>query len=858
MNSELSPIVELNGVTLERDGVVILRDVSWRVQANERWLLFGPNGCGKTSLLRVMNGYEWPNVGRMALFGETLGDGAHLPTIRRAIGIVSSALAPLVNAQRNGLEVALTGIDAWLNVFRDYTAEEMAAEPEAPRDAMADKDWVGEKKRAQPGWAVVRVFPAPTYTADYAGARTDFRETIHWQPVVNTGADGKATVTFYLSDAITSFRVFTEGVGGGLAGRDESVIQSKLPFSMGVKLPVEVSAGDRILMPLTLTNERSSAMAVELDATFGPLLTLEKSPLDGQPTLAAGARQSVFYPLKVTGVQGKNPVAFNASAGGLKDEFTRELTVTARGFPQTISRSGRVKGSTSIEVDMGDVVPGTMEASIRLYASPVATMTSGLEGMLREPSGCFEQTSSTNYPNVMIMQYLREANVADTALIEKSNRLMDSGYKKLAGYESPQKGYEWFGGNPGHEALTAYGLLEFADMKGVYPDVDDAMIQRTSGWLKARRDGKGGYQRDPKALDSFGGASPEVTNAYITWALSEAKAEGIDDEIAAQAAMAGSTSDAYLLALATNTLLNVPGRKSEGMTAARKLVGMQTKEGSWTNASHSITRSGGANLHTETTALAVLALLKTGSSRGEIDRAITWLQQQRGGFGQWNATQATVLALKAMTQYSKANRKTQSPGSITVSVNGETLGAQSYEAGRREPILFSGLGRLLKPGKNTITLTHQGKDELPYSAAVEYRSVKPATSAQATIDLATSLEKSAIKMGENVRLTATVTNKTQEGRPMTLARVGFPGGLAAQTWQLKELKDKGIIGFFETRPREVILYFRDMKPGEVKQVPIDLVANIPGEFTGPASSAYLYYNDEHRTWTDPLAINITP
>jgi len=127
MNSELSPIVELNGVTLERDGVVILRDVSWRVQANERWLLFGPNGCGKTSLLRVMNGYEWPNVGRMALFGETLGDGAHLPTIRRAIGIVSSALAPLVNAQRNGLEVALTGIDAWLNVFRDYTAEEMAA-----------------------------------------------------------------------------------------------------------------------------------------------------------------------------------------------------------------------------------------------------------------------------------------------------------------------------------------------------------------------------------------------------------------------------------------------------------------------------------------------------------------------------------------------------------------------------------------------------------------------------------------------------------------------------------------------------------------------------------------------------------
>lgn len=41
------------------------------------------------------------------------------------------------------------------------------------------------------------------------------------------------------------------------------------------------------------------------------------------------------------------------------------------------------------------------------------------------------------------------------------------------------KGYEWFGQSPGHEALTAFGLLHFTDMRQVR-DVD-------TGWRWPRR-----------------------------------------------------------------------------------------------------------------------------------------------------------------------------------------------------------------------------------------------------------------------------------------------------------------------------------------------------------------------------------
>jgi len=49
--------------------------------------------------------------------------------------------------------------------------------------------------------------------------------------------------------------------------------------------------------------------------------------------------------------------------------------------------------------------------------------------------------------------------------------------------------------------------------------VDPTLIQDTIAWLDSRRDGQGGFLRSPEALDSFGKAPANVTDAYILWAL---------------------------------------------------------------------------------------------------------------------------------------------------------------------------------------------------------------------------------------------------------------------------------------------------------------------------------------------------
>jgi hypothetical protein len=103
------------------------------------------------------------------------------------------------------------------------------------------------------------------------------------------------------------------------------------------------------------------------------------------------------------------------------------------------------------------------------------------------------------------------------------------------------------------------------------------------------------------------------------------------------------------------------------------------------------------------------------------------------------------------------------------------------------------------------------------------------------------------------------------GQGMAVAIIGLPAGLSLPEnyEQLKKharlLEDgtrPGLISTFETRSRELILYWRDLAPHQKIEVPIDLVCRVPGEYRGPASRAYLYYNADVKHWVEPLAVKV--
>src|SRR5512134_1337515 len=85
-------VLRLRDVSFVRDGTAILDNVSLDVARSQRWLLLGPNGCGKTSLLRIAALYEHPTSGVVEVLGERLG-ATDVRVLRRRIGFVSAALS---------------------------------------------------------------------------------------------------------------------------------------------------------------------------------------------------------------------------------------------------------------------------------------------------------------------------------------------------------------------------------------------------------------------------------------------------------------------------------------------------------------------------------------------------------------------------------------------------------------------------------------------------------------------------------------------------------------------------------------------------------------------------------------------
>ena len=722
-------------------------------------------------------------------------------------------------------------------------------------------------------------FPVREYAHQHVasddGVRVDFAETLYWHPLLVADENGRASVQFELSDSITSYRVVADAHdGGGRIGTGDGEILSRLPFTVEPKLPLEVNAGDRIELPVAVSSDSSHALetvvscAVSGNGDSAPgeeagvraasapsSLLMLTGAKEQRLTIAPNGRARTHFMLDVAGQKGTAEVEVRGVAGSHSDAKRQSIRVVPSGFPVAQSYAGRIDGNQEVTIDLPEsVVPGTLEVTLAAYPSTLASLESGLAGILREPSGCFEQASSSNYPNLLLLQYLDENQVSQPELARRGKELLAAGYAKLTGYECKTGGFEWFGADPGHEALTAYGLMQFRDMAEVY-EVDPALLNRTAEWLLGRRDGNGGFQRNTKKVDGFGSAPEYITNAYIVWALCESGQEGIEKELEAVIQHARSSSDAYEVALAAASAVE-GGRMDAGRELLGKLVSLQDTEGKLVGKEGSITRSGGQALAMETTALAVLAWLKLPEFRDHANRAIDWIVRNRAGDGSFGSTQATVLALKALVEHAKVNRGSLAAGELVVTHSDRVIASQSFAADEVQTIRVPGLEAQLTPGENRLTISLTGQNRMPYTVDVSYRATQPQSQPDCAVELSTELAASEVKAGETVALTAEILNKTDQGQPMTVAILGLPAGLQPRADQLEELKKTGAIDYYETRAREVICYWRSLAPKQRIPLRLDLIAEWPGKYTAPASRAYLYYTAEQKHWAEPLAVKI--
>lgn len=710
--------------------------------------------------------------------------------------------------------------------------------------------------------------------------RDDFTETVLWHPALVTPADGKVSVPFALSDAINPYEILVAGhTLDGRIGAVKATIEVRKPFALDFRLPQEIGSGDKIDVPVSVTNATAQALAADVKVT-GTGFAVDRKDFAANLNATTNGRQFVrVTPTKA----GPVSVAFaGTTTRGLSDTILRSTKVVTDGFPAEGSEGGTLEQVGRVKVQVPPVrVPNTLTATVTVFPSTLSELQSGLDGLLREPHGCFEQSSTSNYPNVLISEYMRENKLANPAVTRRADDLMDQGYRKLVGFECRkpthgQEGYEWFGGTaPPHEALTAYGLLQFTDMARVYK-VDPDMLKRTKQYLLDARDGQGGFKRNARAIDTFGRAPVHVTDAYIVWAITEAEKAGeksdltkeLDKSIALATGDGPAAKDPYFLALVGTAALNADRRK-DGVAVLQKIAALQAADGSIPGAETSITRSYGRDLLIETTALAVLGWTK--ANRADLfvapsQKAMKWIGKQRDAGGSFGSTQSTILALKALIENARANRRPAESGTVTVYVNDVKVGETKFTTETTDPITVAipNPEAAFEKGQAEVRVETTAKQAYPYTVAWACRGRQPVASDKCQVRLATAFDKTDVTEGDVLRLNVSVENLKTTDHGMVTAVVGLPAGvkLPENMQQLKALTARPVDGsepklsHWETRGRELVLYWRSMGPQQKFDLTLDVIAEIPGEYHAPASRAYLYYNADHKHWVKPLDVKI--
>ena len=702
---------------------------------------------------------------------------------------------------------------------------------------------------------VSKEFYMPVYNGkESVNNRDDFRETIYWNPVIQTDRNGDASFEFYNSDVISSFIITTEGVGSnGLIGRDETTFATKKQLHIDFKTPNYMAINDTVNLAIRLTNESSkqiqSKLAIILPAELKRVFPLTDKSL----TIAPNSEKIIDFAVVPIKKAKEAVISVSVAGSAFRDKIDKKINIISPYFPTQATISGN-KNET-YEFIVNDVVDGSLEANFSVYTDIVGNVMDGVASLIRQPYGCFEQLSSSTYPNILILKYLKQTNKSNPKIEKKALNFIKSGYKKLAAYETKQDGFEWYGNTPPHEALSAYGLMEFIEMKEVYAGVNDKMIKRTINYLLSRKDGKGGFKQNSGKY-GFSSAPENVNNAYIIYALSETKLElAIEKEYNVTFKEALNSEDTYRMALMACASYNL--NKVEDFQHLMVKIKSNIEKSGFKDLAveNTITRSYGNAKTIETAAFTILALLKEGSDELASQGTEYILSQSTNG--RFGSTQSTSMALKALIAYSKVQQQKIIQGNaLEIDINGHKIN-KALSQNEEGKVVIKNLEKYIKEGKQKVSVRFaNSKNRFPYMLNIKWDSKVPDSSKECKLSLETQIKSPKSSVGETIRMDIHITNKTNNPLPMATAIIGIPSGTAAQPWQLKEILEQQKADYFEVFDNYLVFYWKEFNVLESKTISLDLKAEVSGNYQAPASTVYLYYADEFKHWISGNKVKI--
>ena len=708
--------------------------------------------------------------------------------------------------------------------------------------------------------------------APAAHVRSYFPEALYINPEIITDRDGRASIVVPMADSITTWRMaMIASTQSGALGTATSSLKVFQDFFVDLDLPVTLTQGDRVSIPVAIYNYSGAAGDVALqlqsDDWFSLVDDVAEKTLQVESSRVGGAQ----FTLEARHI-GKFKLTLAAQMKGTSeraDVVVREVEVIPNGREQNLVFNGNLENSVQHELNFPQTsIAEASKLFVRLYPGAMSQVVEGMDSILRMPGGCFEQTSSSTYPNVLALDYMKRTKKLTPEVHAKAEGYIANGYQRLLTFEVPGGGFSWFGSAPANKILTSYGLMEFYDMSKVY-DVDPRLIARTQQWLAGEQQKDGSWKPDTQFINE--GATNRYNadllriSAYIGWSLKNTGYQGDAVERAKRFVEAhlGEKADAYTLAVIANFAASYGSDREFTRHAVQLLLDARTEkeEKVWWTAEETGVYGSGASASVETTGLAVQALLQSAEGAGTARKALNYLASKKNANGTWGTTQATIMALRALlmaTEKSAAGVR----GTVIVLVNGKPAERLELTAENNDLLhqfVFKGVEQ---SAPSMVELRFEGKGALAYQVVGQYFlpwDEKPAAEA---LSIDVSYDRTRLAQDDLATATATIKSNLRKTAKMVMVDLGIPPGFDLLSEDLQDYQGKsakmnsGHLSKFSLTATQAILYFDAFAPGDTVKVKFRLRAKYPIRVRTFQSRVYEYYDPEVASVARPVQLEV--
>jgi uncharacterized protein YfaS (alpha-2-macroglobulin family) len=723
----------------------------------------------------------------------------------------------------------------------------MKAAMRADNEAMPDSSAIGGEAGADKKQVRIRQY---------------FPETLFFNPAIITDPYGVASISLAMADSITTWRMASMASSlGGALGSTATPIRVFQDFFVDIDLPVALTQNDRISIPVAVYNYLPGSQKIRLEMTEEDWFELLDDP--AQEIVLGKNDVSVVYFTIIAKKVGWHNLTVHGLGSKMSDAIKRQILVMPDGKEFLVNFNDRLEGRVEKTIAIPHAaIDDASTILVKIYPGIFSQIVEGLDNILRMPFGCFEQTSSTTYPNILVLDYLKQTEQLSPEIQMKAEGFINTGYQRLLSFEVNGGGFEWFGNPPANQILTAYGLMEFKDMAKVH-EVDPDVISRTQRWLLSKQKEDGSWAPDQAYLhqESWGriqNSNLPVT-AYIAWALLESGYDGPEAQKAVGyiKTHVHEADDPYILALCANALV-LADRQDD--TALRKLDRIKIEQNGaihWESKLNTMTYSSGNSADIEITALAAIAFLRSGRYPGVADKVMTYLIRSKDPSGTWHSTQATVLAMKAMI-VALGSTTEEVDGTITIGINGETASTLKITPADSDVMRLVDLKKHVRKGDNAVRIRFEGEGSMLYQIVGRYYlpwlTARPVM--QEPLSIAVAYDKTRLEKDDLVTCSVRVLNNRQATANMVIVDLGVPPGFTVQPDGLQKLVENNAIEKYTLTGRQIIIYLRKIAPQAELGFSYQLKAKYPIKAKTPTSRVYEYYDPSVEDFAEPVVLEI--